>query len=101
MHRGSSGASFVRGCWSLSLAGCSHILRRVAFPENPPVEWFVVDLFENAEQAGVSRAEPGSALQRALERKTFDRNCLRDMAHRFGTKRTWLLIESALARVAS
>ena len=62
------------------------MLRRVAFPPNPPPEWFVVDLFENADQAGASRAELAAALTRALGRGTFKRERLREMAKRYGPR---------------
>ena len=38
------------------------VLRRVAFPENPPAEWFVVDLFEHAHQAAASPTDLALAL---------------------------------------
>lgn len=77
---------------STELAGRRFNLRRVNFPSNPPPEWFVVDLFEHAEQAGASRAELSENLAQALARGTFDTGVLNDMAERFGTKntRTWL-----------
>lgn len=71
-------------------------LRRVAFPESPPAEWFVVDLFENAELAGTSRASLSVALDARLRRGAFDRDRLRDMARRYGTKATQASVEEAL-----
>jgi hypothetical protein len=75
-------------------------LRRVAFPLNPPPEWFVVDLFENADQAGVPRAKLAAALTRALGRGTFKRERLRQMAERYGTKATQALVGASI-RAAS
>ncbi|MGE3601579.1 MAG: hypothetical protein AB7N70_39245 [Dehalococcoidia bacterium] len=72
-------------------------LRRVAFPRRPTPEWFVVDLFQNAEEAGASRAELTEALARAVRRARFDRDELRRMARRFGSKDTQARIESAVA----
>jgi hypothetical protein len=72
------------------------VLRRVAFPPNPPPEWYVVDLFENADQAGASRAELAAALKRALVRGTFKLERLREMAKRYGTKTTQALIEASI-----
>ena len=69
-------------------------LRRVAFPENPPPEWFVVDLIEHADQAGASRSELASSLAKALARKTFSRNRLTEMAKRYATKSTQALVSS-------
>jgi hypothetical protein len=71
-------------------------LRRVAFPQAPTQEWFVVDLFENADQAGTSRTELAKALTRALTRGSFDRERLSAMAQRYGTKATRNLVHSAL-----
>lgn len=81
---------------TFELGGRRFVLRRVAFPESPPPEWFVVDLFEHAEQAGASRADLAAALGRALARGAFDRERLREMAERYGTRATRALVESAL-----
>jgi hypothetical protein len=78
------------------LGGRRFLLRRVAFPENPPPEWFVVDLLEHADQAGASSTDLAAALARALARGAFDRERLRAMARRYGTKVTLGLVESAL-----
>lgn len=69
-------------------------LRRVAFPEKPSPEWFVVDLLEHAEQAGASRKEIGRALASAVKRGRFARDRLREMAARFGTRATRALVDS-------
>jgi hypothetical protein len=80
---------------TFELGGRRLLLRRVAFPENPPPEWFVVDLLEHAEQAGMSRADVAAALGRALSRGAFDRQRLLDMAGRYGTKMTQALVARA------
>ena len=82
---------------TFELGGRRFTLRRVPFPENPLPEWFVVDLFENADQAGVSRADLAAALARALGRRSFGRKRLREMAQRYGTKATQTLVESAIS----
>src|SRR5258708_40207884 len=69
----------------------------LAFPPNPPPEWFVVDLFENANQAGASRTEVAAALTSALDRGTFKRERLREMAERYGTKATQALVEASIS----
>ncbi|MFZ5445590.1 MAG: hypothetical protein ACOZQL_36700 [Myxococcota bacterium] len=79
-----------------SFGGRSFQLRRVAFPERPPPEWFVIDLLENADQAGVSRAEVATALARALQRGAFDRARLEEMTKRFASKATASLVDAAL-----
>ena len=53
---------------AFELGGRRFVLRRVGFPPNPPPEWFVVDLFENADRAGASRTELPAALTRACAR---------------------------------
>lgn len=34
---------------TFQFGGRKFVLRRIAFPENPPPEWFVVDLLEHAD----------------------------------------------------
>lgn len=83
------------------LGGRKFNLRRVAFPDSPTAEWYVVDLLEHAAQAGASRAEVANALARALAAGRFDRDRLRSTAERYATKATRALIESATARPVS
>lgn len=71
-------------------------LHRVAFPEQPPAEWFVVDLFEHAALAGTSRHDLAAALVAPLRRGTFDAGRLQDMARRYGTKVTQVLVDGAV-----
>lgn len=77
------------------------VLRRVAFPENPPTEWFIVDLLEHADQAAASPDDIAHVLARALARGQFDRERLRDMAKRYGSRPTHARIERALCESAS
>ena len=72
------------------------LLRRVAFPEAPTPEWFVVDLFENAEQAAAAPEQLQGALEGALREARFDRALLASMAVRFGSRRTQALVNQAL-----
>lgn len=71
-------------------------LRRVAFPSPVPREWFVVDLFENADRAGTSRAELAGPLTRAVAGGSFALDGLRAMAQQYGTKPTRDLVYAAL-----
>jgi hypothetical protein len=80
-----------------NLGGRQFVLRRVAFPESPPPEWYVVDLFEQAAQVGVSRDELAQGLRLAVHDGRFDRKRLLVMAQRFGTKKTLGYILSALS----
>ncbi len=86
---------------TFDIGGRRFRLRRVAFPTRPSREWFVVDLFENAAEAGSSRAELTQALTSALRRGAFEPERLREMATRYGTRATSQLIESALNRAAA
>jgi len=68
-------------------------LRRVAFPKDPPAEWFVVDLFEHADQAATQPEALVGALSKSLQQGRFDRKKLKEMVETYGTKRTqaWIL----------
>ena len=83
-----------------TFGGRQFLLRRVAFPEKPSPEWFVVDLFENAEQAAASRVELRDALEAALRAGKFDRDQLASMATRYGSRRTQALVKAALGESA-
>lgn len=76
------------------------LLRRVAFPETPSPEWFVVDLFENAEQAAAAREDLARALQAALRAGKFDGNRLASLAARYGSRRTQAFIKAAAVEIA-
>jgi hypothetical protein len=77
------------------------VLRRVAFPEHPPAEWFVIDLLEHAEQAAASPAEVAQALANAVARGRFDRERLRELARRYGSRATQALVDCAVRAGAS
>jgi len=85
---------------TFELGGRRFVLRRVAFPEQPNPEWYVVDLLEHAEQAGASRADLTRALARAVARRTFDGPRLREMGARYGSKATRALLDAVLGRNA-
>lgn len=76
--------------------GRPFLLRRVAFPQDPAPEWFVVDLFENADQAAASPEALGRALEVALRGGRFDPERLAAMAARYGSRRTQALVGAAL-----
>lgn len=83
-----------------AFGGRSFLLRRVAFPQDPSPEWFVVDLFENAAQAASSPEALRGALEVALRGGRFDRERLAAMAARYGSRRTQALVEAALEATA-
>jgi hypothetical protein len=83
-----------------SFGGRQFLLRRVAFPDTPSPEWFVVDLFENAEQAAAAPEELRNTLEAALRKGRFDRAQLASMSTRFGSRRTQALVHEALEATA-
>ena len=78
-----------------------YLLRRVLFPEDPPPEWFVIDLLQHRGMVGASLADLESGLIATLKQDRWDRERLREMAHRFGTKATLVLVERCLTRASS
>jgi hypothetical protein len=83
------------------LGGRTFRLRRVAFPENPPAEWFVVDLLQHADEAGVSRREVVKAVERSLAAGRLDADRLRAMAERYARRSVRALLAAMLAAHAS
>ena len=79
-----------------SFGGRRFLLRRVAFPQVPTPEWYVVDLFENAEQAAAAPDDLGVALEAALRAGRFDRTQLASVASQYGSRRTQALVNGAL-----
>ena len=82
------------------LGGRTFRLRRVAFPECPPAEWFVVDLLEHANAAGVSRVDVVGALGRALAAGRFDAERLRALTGRYAGQAVQTMLEPLLAAPA-
>ncbi len=76
--------------------GRSFLLRRVLFPEDPPPEYFVVDLIEQHEMAGVSLSDLERGLIATLAEGRWDRNRLQEMAEEYGTKATQGLVQRGL-----
>lgn len=83
-----------------TFGGRKFLLRRVAFPQTPSPEWFVVDLFENAERAAAAREDLRSALEAALRAGKFDSDQLASMSTRYGSRRTQVLVNAALGASA-
>jgi hypothetical protein len=76
--------------------GRRYLLRRVLFPKDPPPEYFVLDLLQHSDMAGVSLAELERGLVATLTEGRWDWRLLRKMADRYGTKATEALVERAL-----
>ncbi|QED28204.1 hypothetical protein FRD01_13370 [Microvenator marinus] len=72
------------------------LLRRVAFPENPTPEWFIIDLLKHHGMAGVALSELRQGLEASLRLGRWDRERLREMAETYGTKATLALVEQVL-----
>ena len=82
----------------IELAGRRFDLRRVRFPHRDVgPEYYVVDLFENAELAGVELSVLSDNLRRALANQRFDPSRLEDAARRYGSKRTLRAVRHAIA----
>jgi hypothetical protein len=78
------------------LGGRRFLLRRVYFPEDPSPEWFVVDLLQHHDMAGVALSQLREGLVATLRLSRWDRERLREMAETYGTKATLALVEDAL-----
>ena len=76
-----------------TLDGRRFLLRRVLFPETPSPEWFVVDLLQHHDMAGVPLAELADRLVATLREGRWNRQRLHEMADRYGTKVTLALIK--------
>jgi hypothetical protein len=87
----------TRRTGAFTFDGRRYLLRRVLFPENPPPEYFVVDLIQHHDMAGVSVAEIEERLSATLKQGRWDRELLHEMAERYGTKATLALVERCLA----
>jgi hypothetical protein len=78
------------------LDGRRFLLRRVYFPKDPTPEWFVVDLLQHHDMAGVALSALREGLVATLRFGRWDRDRLREMAQTYGTKATLALVEDAL-----
>jgi len=76
-------------------------LRRVAFPKVPTPEWFVIDLFEHADQAGAQPEALARALSLSLKKKRFNKDKLKEMSETYGSKKTQAWIRPCLEEMAS
>lgn len=81
----------------LELAGRRFELRRVDFPSDPDPEYFVIDLLENVDRAGVARSDIEDALKAAVNGGRFDRDRLAARASEFGTRATQSLVKRVTA----
>ena len=77
--------------------GRSFLLRRVLFPENPPPEYFVVDLLQHHQMAGIALSELEQSLTTTCKEGRWDRDLLCEMAEKYGTKETFALVKRCLS----
>ncbi|MFC1539912.1 hypothetical protein ACFL41_00315 [Gemmatimonadota bacterium] len=78
------------------LGGRKYYLRRIPFPTDPTTEWFVIDLIEHHDMAGISLEEISENLIDALRNNRFDRGLLTRMGARYGKERTRRILEEAI-----
>lgn len=84
-----------------TLDGRRFILRRVYFPDAPTPEWFIIDLLQHHEAAGVALSELRAALVETLRAGRWDRGQLWAMAEAYGTRKTQAFIGAALAQAVA
>jgi len=78
------------------LGGRTFDLRRVQFPDQPTLEWFVVDLLENLASVCLDRSETAALLAERLTEGAFNPAVLSGMAAKYATKATQALIHRAV-----
>ena len=76
--------------------GKRYLLRRVLFPKDPPPEYFVVDLIEHHAMAGISSSDLERGLEIALRNGRWSTSTLKEMAERYGRRRTQSLVERCI-----
>jgi hypothetical protein len=78
------------------LGNQSVLFRRVRFPENPPPEWFAVDLLESTKTAGLSKEELRPRLVEALRSRRLDPERLKTMADAYAIAPNRRLVDEAI-----
>ncbi len=68
------------------LVGRRFLLRRTRFPDPPSPAWFVIDLFNNVQQTGLSEEALAEALARSVQAGRFDPEQLKQMAQTYSTR---------------
>lgn len=87
----------TRRTGDFTLDGRRFLLRRVLFPEDPPPEWFVIDLLQHHEMAGASQEALEGRLTATLREGRWDPRLLSKMADEYGTKSTLARVERCVA----
>jgi hypothetical protein len=78
--------------------GRRFVLRRVYFPEHPTPEWYIIDLLQHHDMAGVSIVELEDRLVTSMRAGRWDQKRLRETAAQYGTKATLALVERSLRK---
>ena len=86
----------TRRSGEFQLGGRRFLLRRVYFPEKPTAEWFIIDLLQHHDMAGVGLSALREGLVATLRSGRWNRTRLREMAETYGTKATLSLVDEAL-----
>ncbi len=76
--------------------GRTFLLRRVAFPDRPTAEWYVIDLIQHADMAGVGLDTLEHNLANAMAGGRFEQVQLVEMALHYGSKATQALVARCL-----
>lgn len=79
------------------LGGRTFLSRRVAFPTDPPPEWFVIDLLRHADTVGMNRRDLARALTLRVQSGRFSPELLSEMARRFGGPAEVTIVREATA----
>lgn len=87
----------TRRTGNFTFDGRRFMLRRVLFPEEPPAEWFVVDLLQHHDMAGTSLTDLEHSLTATLRAGRWRIDRLREMAAKYGTKATQALVARCIA----
>lgn len=80
----------------VTLDGRRFLLRRVAFPDNPPLEYFVVDLLIHHAMVGMDLRTLERGLVSSTRKGHVDVALLRQMADRYGTRAIAVIVDRAL-----
>ncbi len=86
----------TRRCGELVLDGRRFVFRRARFPRRPSPEWFVVDLIEHHDMAGVALSELRQHLVASLRTGRWNERRLRTLAKTYGTRTTIALVNECL-----
>ncbi len=83
-----------------TLDGRKFMLRRVVFPDRPPPEWFIVDLFRHHDMAAIELCDLETGLLAQLRLGRWNRELLRKLAADCGSKATGTVIGRCISTVA-